>query len=98
MIAAAESKFPVNMMCDVLEVSRSGYYAWRAREPSERAQEDEALKTRIKRIHDSSRQTYGSPRVHAELVAQGHAFNTATLGTADDARLGRFITYLFLLL
>ena len=36
-----------------------------------RAQEDEALKTRIKLIHDSSRQTYGSPRVHAELVAQG---------------------------
>ncbi len=71
MIAAAESDFPVSMMCDVLEVSRSGYYAWKTREPSERAQENAALKTKIKVIHDASRQTYGSPRVHAELVAQG---------------------------
>ena len=58
-------------MCDVLEVSRSGYYAWKQRGPSKRAQENEVLKSKIKEIHDTSRQTYGSPRVHAELVAQG---------------------------
>ena len=58
-------------MCRVLEVSTSGYYAWRKRAPSERVLLDMALTERIRDIHDRSRGTYGAPRVWAELRAQG---------------------------
>lgn len=57
-------------MCRVLEVSRSGFYAWLRREPSERAREDKRLLTHIRSIHNGSNKTYGSPRVHEELRAQ----------------------------
>ena len=55
-------------MCCVLAVSTSGYYAWRGRPQSQRAQDNLELVARIKEVHASSRETYGSPRVHAELV------------------------------
>ena len=58
-------------MCRVLEVSTSGYYAWRSREKSERARRDEALTSSIARAHRESRGTYGAPRVLAELQEQG---------------------------
>ncbi len=58
-------------MCRVLEVSTSGYYAWRGRLESTRAKEDEKLQQRIKAIHTWSRGTYGAPRVHAELKDEG---------------------------
>lgn len=66
-----QAEFSVLRMCQTLEVSTSGYYAWRDREPSNRRREDEALTERIIKIHEGSRATYGSPRVHAELVAEG---------------------------
>jgi putative transposase len=59
------------MLCRVLGVSTSGYYAWRTHTPSARAREDAVLTEQIKTIYAQSRQTYGAPRVHAELVAQG---------------------------
>ena len=59
------------MMCRVLGVSRSGYYAWRKRPKSEREKENRRLLTMIRAIHQESRQTYGSPRVHAELRDRG---------------------------
>jgi putative transposase len=49
------------MMCRVLEVSTSGYYAWLKRSRSKRAQEDETLKKRIKEIYTRSKGTYGAP-------------------------------------
>jgi hypothetical protein len=55
----------------MLGVSRSGYYAWKSRPPSMRSRQDAALTARIREIHQRSRQTYGSPRVHAELRALG---------------------------
>ena len=58
-------------MCRVLGVSPSGYYAWRRRGPSVRARRDEGLREVIRAIHEDSRGTYGVPRVHAELAAQG---------------------------
>ena len=64
---AEKANFPISFMCPRLGVSRSGYYAWAGRPPSARALADAELAGRITRIHDQSRGTYGSPRVHAEL-------------------------------
>jgi putative transposase len=58
-------------MCRVLEVSASGYYAWRKRPLSARARADVELTAPIQVIHRESRGTYGAPRVHAELAAHG---------------------------
>lgn len=58
-------------MCKVLKVSRSGYYDWLKREPSQRAQEDAVLQDKIKAIWQANHRTYGVPRIHAELQAQG---------------------------
>jgi transposase InsO family protein len=61
------------MMCDLLEVSRSGYYAWRTRPRSVRASRRETLAVEIRRAHLESRELYGSPRIHQELLAHGHS-------------------------
>ena len=58
-------------MCRVLGVSASGYYARLKRPPSARAQADAELSARIAAIHQNSRATYGAPRIHAELAAEG---------------------------
>jgi putative transposase len=63
--------FSIRAMCRVLEVSPSGYYAWRGRMSSVRTREDESLRGRIVAIHGQSRRTYGSPRIHAELKEEG---------------------------
>ena len=60
--------YPVRIMCRLLEISVSGFYAWDEREPSERARTDVALTVKIREIHDRSRQAYGSPMIHAELA------------------------------
>lgn len=62
---------PVALLCRMLRVSRSGYYDWKGRPPSKRNRENDALTARIREIHRRSRETYGSPRVHAELRALG---------------------------
>ena len=59
-------------MCRLLEVSASGYYAWSKRPRSKRSEADEELLIKIREIHQRSRATYGVPRVHAELAAEGH--------------------------
>ena len=59
----------VTKLCRALEVSTSGYYAWRDREPSARAKADAELTLKIQVIHEHSRATYGVPRVHAVLAA-----------------------------
>ena len=59
------------MLCRLLGVSRSGYYAWRRRPPSTRARADQGLSRRIREIHAQSRGTYGTPRIWAELHHAG---------------------------
>jgi putative transposase len=63
--------YAVVTMCRVLEVSASGYYAWQSRSPSKRSMNDAVLQGEIEAIHRRSRATYGVPRVHAELRAEG---------------------------
>ena len=70
-IHAEKANYPVAVLCRVLEVSRSGYYRWRSSAPSRRAREDAQLRPRIAAVHADSRETYGSPRIHAEIQAQG---------------------------
>ncbi len=65
------NQFPVATLCRVLRVSRSGYYAWRDRPESGRAQANDALLSKIQVIHRQSRGTYGSPRVWRALQASG---------------------------
>jgi transposase InsO family protein len=72
-IKAHQREFPVAPMCQVLEVSKSGFYAWLRRPPSARAQRSALLVERIGAVHRDSRQLYGSPRVHRELLAQGES-------------------------
>jgi putative transposase len=64
-------QFPVDRMCQVLAVSRSGYYAWQERPASPTRQRQAALAEQIRGVHQRSRQVYGAPRVHRELLAQG---------------------------
>jgi len=58
-------------MCRVLRVSRSGYYAWRTRPESDRSKENRRLLLKIEKVHEKSRNTYGSPRVHRQLILEG---------------------------
>ena len=62
-------------MCRTLDVSSSGYYAWRKRPVSEREMANQELVKKIKAVHTDSQQTYGSPRVYKALRAQGYCCN-----------------------
>lgn len=66
--------FPVAMMCRVLRVSRSGYYAWRTRPESARTKTDRELTQVIKRVHTASKGVYGSPKVRDDLLAEGYQY------------------------
>jgi putative transposase len=65
----------VNLCCNTLDVSRSGYYAWLNRGESKRVKDNALLLNRIRAIHEKSDQTYGSPRITAELRAEGLSVN-----------------------
>jgi transposase InsO family protein len=64
--------YEVKRMCELAEVSRSGYYAWKGRPPCPRAVADAELADQIRQIHLDSRGTYGAPRVHGQLRRRGH--------------------------
>jgi transposase InsO family protein len=64
-------EFEVLLMCRVLEVTRSGFYAWLKSVPSARARTEERLRVKVLAVHEMSRGRYGSPRIHAELQARG---------------------------
>jgi len=66
-----QAELAVTLMCRVWAVSRAGFYASGKRAVSARGKRDEELRTQIRAVHQPSRRTYGSPRVHAEVHAQG---------------------------
>ena len=76
-VAAEKASHSITIMCRVLEVSRSGYHAWRQRLPGPRAVEDARLTARIRVLHKKRRQVYGSPRIWSDLVVD------------DGERIGR---------
>jgi transposase InsO family protein len=67
-----EERFPVMFMCELLEVTRQGYYAWKKRAPSARAVDDEKLTALITEIHAENEGRYGIDRIHRELARRGH--------------------------
>ena len=72
--------WPIGLQCRVLEVSRSGYYAWQARPASRAASRRAELTDRIRAIHERPHHAnYGAPRIHRELLAQGYACNRKTV-------------------
>jgi putative transposase len=67
-----EERFPVTFMCEMLEVSAQGYYAWKKRAPSKRDIDDEELTELIVKVHVQNEGRYGIDRIHRELARRGH--------------------------
>lgn len=85
-------EFSIRAMCRVLEVSASGYYRWRGRPQSDRAQDNERLMGKIRAIHSQSRNNYGSPKVYRRLRQDGEECNhkrVARLMREDGIRAKR---------
>jgi putative transposase len=76
-IAAEKADEGVARWCRALGVSRTGYYAWSKRPESLHAREDRRLAVVVREVHERSRRTYGSPRVHVELAARGEHIGRA---------------------
>ena len=76
-------RWPIRLMCRILEVSTSGYYAWRNRPESARARANRALLADVRRLHAEHHGRYGSPGMHAALRAEG--------GTASRGRVARLM-------
>ncbi len=77
---AYRARIPIWVMCRVLGLSPSGYYAWLKRTPSKRARRDEALREKIVRIWNQNRRVYGRPCLHAELRVRGERTSPKRVG------------------
>jgi len=74
-IEAEKANFPIELMCQVLEISRSAWYAWKNRPESIRKQSDRLTLGKIRKVYKDSRGTYGSPRITTDLREQGEIVN-----------------------
>jgi len=83
-VKANQASYAIAAMCRVLEISKSGYYAWSKRRESKRRKDDEVLGKKVKTIYWWSRCTYRAPRIHQELKSQGRS-----VGRKRVARLMR---------
>ena len=79
MIQNLRSDYPLAVLCRVLDVSTSGYHAWRTRRPSKRRLARERLKVAAQAAHLRTRQTYGAPRLQQELAADGFRASLSTV-------------------
>ena len=71
-IEAEKAGFPIELLCEMLEVSRSGFYAWRGRPESSRSREDRRLMLEIASIHTIHKGRYGSPRIQEDMLELGY--------------------------
>ena len=71
LVDAEKAHYPIAVLCEALDVSRSGFYAWARRPPSARSKADARLTVEIVATHEKSRKRYGSPRVHRALRRKG---------------------------
>ena len=78
-IEGHQQTWPIRVMCETLEVSPAGYYAWLVRPPSFQEQRRLALLVLIQGVHAEAKQRYGSPRVHAALAARGEICSVNTV-------------------
>lgn len=78
-IESHRDTWPVATMCEALDVSTAGYYAWRVRDASEQQQQRDALTVVIEAVHAEVKARYGSPRMHAELLDRGHECSVNTV-------------------
>ena len=67
-IAAEQAHHSLNLLCRCMRVTRSGFYAWRERPESTHAQRDRRLKVLVRASFEGSKQRYGSPRIHRDLI------------------------------
>jgi len=79
-IKAHREQFRVSRLCEILEVSRSGYYEWCGRPESARSREDRRLEEQVKASHERSRQTYGTRRIQRDLADAGERVSRARIG------------------
>lgn len=79
LVDAEKAHYPIEILCDVLGVSRSGFYAWRKRKPSCRATKRARLAAEIAAVHKKSKRRYGSPRIHRELREKGVRVSRKTI-------------------
>jgi putative transposase len=70
-MAEHRKRFRIRKLCEVLGISRSGFYAWLHRQPSRRERENEVIAVQVREVHRRSREIYGSPRIYAELRGEG---------------------------
>ena len=75
MIAQLVEDYPIRQLCEVIQVTRSGYYAWRQGRPSARAMANQLLSQQIERVHRDNKGRYGSPRITRQLRREGHRCN-----------------------
>ena len=68
------TQYSVTMMCRVIKVSRSGYYAWRVRPENQRSKTDRELTRVIRRLHAETKGVYGSPKMRDELADEGYRY------------------------
>ena len=87
LIDAEKAEFPVRTMCRLLDVSESGFFAWQGRPASQRQRDDMIYLAHIRTAFELSNRTYGSPRMHRELVDEG-----LPIGRRRTARLMRWRT------
>ena len=80
-----KASFPVSQLCRVLDVTPSGYYAWVKRPASARTQRDQRLKVLVRASFDTSKQRYGSPRIHRDLVEQDEPVSRKRVIPTDSA-------------
>ena len=86
MMQSLESEFPITLMCRCLKVSRGGYYQWKTRPSSARAQSQDAMADEIKRVFDDEKSRAGSPRIAKRLNEEGHRVSRHTVAKIMKTR------------